>query len=39
MERMGEVSEEQFDVLLFQFNPELIFVDILANLKRHNTGQ
>ena len=39
MERMGKGGEDQFDDLLFQYNPELVVVDILAKLKRHNTGQ
>ena len=36
---MGKGGEDQFDDLLFQYNPELVVVDILAKLKWHNTGQ
>ena len=39
MERIGKGGEDQFDDLLFQYHPELVVVDILAKLKRHNTGQ
>ena len=39
MERMWKDGEDQFDNLIFQWNPELVVVDILAKLKRHNTGQ
>ena len=39
MDRMGKGGEDQFDDLLFKYKPELVIVDILAKLKRHNTGQ
>ena len=38
MDRMGKGGEDQFDDLLFKYKPELVIVDILAKLKRHNTG-
>ena len=36
--RMGKGGEEEFDELLVTYNPELVIVDILAKLKRQNTG-
>ena len=39
IERMWKDGEDQFDDLIFQWNPELVVVNILAKLKRHNTGQ
>lgn len=39
MKRMGKGGEDQFDELLWKYRPELVIVDILAKLKRHNTGQ
>ena len=39
MKRMGKGGEDQFDDLLFKYKPKLVIVDILAKLKRHNTGQ
>ena len=38
MNRMGQGGEKQFDELLSEYNPDLVIVDILAKLKRHNTG-
>ena len=38
MDHMGKGGEDQFDDLLFKYKPELVIVDILAKLKRHNTG-
>ena len=38
MNRMGQGGEKQFDELLLEYNPDLVIVDILAKLKRHNTG-
>ena len=38
IERMGKGGETQLDDLLFELSPELVVVDILAKLKRQNTG-
>ena len=38
MDRMGKGGEDHFDDLIFKYKPELVIVDILAKLKRHDTG-
>lgn len=38
MDRMGKGGAEQFEELLWKYKPELVIVDILAKLKRQNTG-
>ena len=39
MKRMGKSGEKEFVELLFKLNPEFVVVDVLAKLKRQNTGR
>lgn len=36
--RMGKGGESELDELILTYNPEIVIVDILAKLKRQNTG-
>jgi hypothetical protein len=38
IERMGKGGEQQLEELLLTYKPELVIVDILAKVKRQNTG-
>ena len=38
IKRMGKGGEEQFEDLLLTYQPKLVIIDILAKIKRHNTG-
>lgn len=38
MDRMGNGGNEQLDEIILKYGPDLIIVDVLAKLKRQNTG-
>lgn len=38
LNRMGQGGEKELEELLFQYQPDLVVVDVLAKLKRQNSG-
>ena len=38
LSRMGQGGEQELEDLLFLYQPDLVIVDILAKIKRHNNG-